>query len=58
MSASTTVESTRAARARKRLSRMAFPDESTVRKLPRRLGPSVVEEITRVVIEKTPSSGW
>jgi IS5 family transposase len=28
------------------------PDESTVRKLARRLGPEVVEEITRVVIEK------
>jgi IS5 family transposase len=28
------------------------PDESTVRKLARRLGPAVVEEITRVVIEK------
>jgi transposase, IS5 family len=28
------------------------PDESTVRKLTRRLGPGVVEEITRVVIDK------
>jgi IS5 family transposase len=28
------------------------PDESTVRKLTRRLGPEVVGEITRVVIEK------
>lgn len=28
------------------------PDESTVRKLARRLGPSVVEEITRIVIAK------
>ncbi len=28
------------------------PDESTVRKLARRLGPEVVEEITRVVIAK------
>lgn len=28
------------------------PDESTVRKLARRLGPEVVEEITRMVIEK------
>jgi transposase, IS5 family len=28
------------------------PEESTVRKLARRLGPAVVEEITRVVIEK------
>ncbi|MGH2851884.1 MAG: transposase, partial [Solirubrobacteraceae bacterium] len=28
------------------------PDESTVRKLVRRLGPSVVEEITRIVIAK------
>ncbi len=28
------------------------PDESTVRKLARRLGPSVVEEVTRAVIEK------
>ena len=28
------------------------PDESTVRKLARRLGPDVVEEITRMVIEK------
>ena len=30
----------------------AVPDESTVRKLARRLGAGVVEEITRVVIEK------
>jgi IS5 family transposase len=29
------------------------PDESTVRKLARRLGPEVVAEITRMVIEKT-----
>ena len=29
------------------------PDESTVRKLTRRLGAAVVDEITRVVIEKT-----
>jgi IS5 family transposase len=29
-----------------------LPDESTVRKLVRRLGPAVVEEITRVVIAK------
>jgi IS5 family transposase len=28
------------------------PDESTVRKLARRLGPEAVEEITRLVIEK------
>jgi hypothetical protein len=28
------------------------PDESTVRKLARRLGADVVEEITRVVIAK------
>src|SRR5919107_976934 len=28
------------------------PDESTVRKLARRLGPVVVEEITRIVIAK------
>jgi hypothetical protein len=28
------------------------PDESTVRKLARRLGPEVVEEITRMVIER------
>jgi IS5 family transposase len=30
----------------------AVPDESTVRKLARRLGAEVVEEITRLVIEK------
>ena len=30
----------------------SVPDESTVRKLARRLGPVVVEEITRIVIEK------
>ena len=30
----------------------AVPDESTVRKLARRLGAEVVEEITRIVIEK------
>jgi hypothetical protein len=29
-----------------------FPDKSTVRKLARRLGPEVVAEITRMVIEK------
>ena len=28
------------------------PDESTVRKLTRRLGPEIVDEITRVVIGK------